>query len=109
MQKDLLEKAQSYQPNLTSFLKKFVRIPSVNGRDGEKKVAERIQEEAKKLDLSAKIVAKDKNRPNVLVTLGRSMRGFALIGHLDTVAEGDASIWTYPPFEAISSQGLIFG
>jgi succinyl-diaminopimelate desuccinylase len=63
----------------------------------------------KKLDLSAKIAEKDQNRPNVLFTLGKREKGFALIGDLDTVAEGDASNWTYPPFEAVSLDGLLFG
>lgn len=109
MHDQILEKAQSYQTSITSFLQELIRIPSVNGRDEEREVAQRILEEAKKLDLSAKIAAKDQNRPNVLVTLGKGEKGFALIGHLDTVAEGDASNWTYPPFEAVSLDGLIFG
>jgi acetylornithine deacetylase/succinyl-diaminopimelate desuccinylase-like protein len=42
----------------------------------------------------------DPARPNVLVSWGHGPAGFGFIGHMDTVAEGDAAQWTHPPFAA---------
>ena len=85
---------------LTEFLQDLVRLPSVNGRDSEAAVAHRIAEEAARLGLPAELVASDPARPNVLVSWGDGPARFALIGHLDTVAEGDAAQWSSPPFAA---------
>jgi len=48
----LLTVAHTYASDITDFLSDLVRIPSVNGRDTEYRVAERIQTEASKLGLS---------------------------------------------------------
>jgi acetylornithine deacetylase/succinyl-diaminopimelate desuccinylase-like protein len=107
--RNLLEPANSYQIDLLTFLQALVRIPSVNGRDSEKTVAERILEEAHRLNLPAQLSAKDPDRPNALVTLGQGKKGFALIGHMDTVAEGKPEDWKHPPFLATVENGLLFG
>lgn len=54
-----------------SFLADMVKIPSVNGTDSEKNVAQRIVQECETLGLKYQVIAKDPNRPNVLVTFGR--------------------------------------
>jgi len=43
----LLSSAGKYQSVLTEFLRDLVRIPSVNGRDPEAPLADRIQAELK--------------------------------------------------------------
>lgn len=106
---ELITIAQGYQAEALDFLRDLVRIPSVNGRDPEKQVAERILAEARRLDLPAGLAAKDLNRPNALVTLGNGKKGFALIGHMDTVAEGKQEDWQHPPFSAEIDGGLLFG
>ena len=35
--------------------------------------------------------------------------GLAFIGHVDTVATGDPSLWTNPPLEAYEENGVIYG
>ena len=45
-------------------------------------------------------MARDAARPNVLAQWGHGARGFALIAHTDTVAAGDSSAWSRPPFSA---------
>ena len=87
-------------PDLLSFLQDLVRLRSVNGRDNEAAVAARIADEAARLGLRAELVAADPARPNVVATWGEGPAGFALIGHMDTVAEGDAAQWSHPPFAA---------
>ena len=86
-----------------------MRLPSVNGRDFEKPVAERIIKEADRWDLPAGLAAKDPDRPNALVVLGEGDAGFALIGHMDTVAEGKPEDWKYSPLSATIENGLVFG
>jgi acetylornithine deacetylase/succinyl-diaminopimelate desuccinylase-like protein len=98
--KALLACAKSYEPAMQSFLQDLVRIPSVNGRETEKSVANRILEDGLRLGFSSNLAFKDESRPNVLVELGKGKNGFALIGHMDTVAEGKTEDWTYPPFSA---------
>lgn len=85
---------------LLLLLKDLVQLRSVNGRDSEAGVAHRLAVEAERLGLTAELVALDPGRPNVVVSWGHGPAGFALIGHMDTVAEGDAALWTRPPFAA---------
>jgi succinyl-diaminopimelate desuccinylase len=105
----LLSAAQSFQSQLTCFLQDLIRIPSVNGKDSEGLIADRIIEEAKILRLDSCLAAKDPYRPNVLVSIGKGKKGFLLIAHMDTVPIGDPTKWTYPPFSAEMKHGLIFG
>jgi len=105
----LLASAGRYQSDLTEFLRDLVRIPSVNGRQAEVSVAQRIQEEAKKLGFESHLVALDRERPNILITYGTGEDRFALIGHMDTVAEGDPASWSSPPFAAEIKDGNLIG
>ena len=104
-----LELAQAYEAEMVAFLGDLVRIPSVNGRHGETAVAQRILEEAAKLNLPAQLVAADPERANAVVQWGEGAAGFAFIGHIDTVAEGDHSLWTQPPFGAEIVEGHMVG
>jgi acetylornithine deacetylase/succinyl-diaminopimelate desuccinylase-like protein len=105
----LLASAKAYMPDLQTFLQDLVRIPSVNGRDTEKNVADRILEEGRRLGFYSRPALKDESRPNALVELGSGKNGFALIGHMDTVAEGKAEDWSYLPFGAVVKDNLLFG
>jgi acetylornithine deacetylase/succinyl-diaminopimelate desuccinylase-like protein len=106
---NLLPLAQAQETAVTAFLQDLVRIPSVNGRHAEKALAQRIAAEAHKLNLPAQFIAADAERPNVLVHWGEGAAGFALIGHMDTVAEGEPTHWTHPPFAAEIVDGRMIG
>jgi succinyl-diaminopimelate desuccinylase len=106
---DLLFLAQERQAEVVAFLQDLVRIPSVNGRDDELVVATRVAEEAERLALRARLIEAEAGRPNVLVEWGSGEAGFALVGHMDTVAEGDVSAWTCPPFAADVCDGRMYG
>lgn len=103
--------AARYEADVLSFLQDLVRLPSVNGRDSETAVARRIAEEARQLDLAAELVAAPAapDRANIVVTLGSGERGFALIGHMDTVAAGREEEWSVPPFAARVKDGRLTG
>ena len=105
----LISSAKQHQSELTEFLRELVRIPSVNGRETEASLAARIQSEAKKLGLESQLVALDPERPNILAYYGTGDHRFALIGHMDTVAEGDPASWSSPPFAAEVRDGYIMG
>lgn len=101
--------AGRYQPALTDFLCDLVRIPSVNGRDPERSLALRIEEEARNLGLDSGLVSLQPDHPNILVTFGAGTDRFALIAHMDTVAEGDPAGWSSPPFAGEVKDGRIIG
>jgi len=105
----LMAGSAKYQSAITDFLRDLVRIPSVNGRDPEAALAIRIEEEARKLGLESRLVALQPDRPNILVSYGEGADGFALIAHMDTVAEGNAASWSCPPFAAEVKDGNIIG
>ena len=105
----ILEAAKRVAPQVEQFLGDIVRIPSVNKRDPEVTVAKRILQEAQKLGFEAELVAKDEQRPNVLASYGKGEKGFAIIGHIDTVAEGDHNSWSFPPFDAHIDNGRMIG
>ncbi len=48
-------------------------------------------------------------RPNIILKLGNCDRTFWIISHMDTVPEGDASLWKYDPFNATIVDGKIYG
>lgn len=105
----LLAETNAYRADLVNFLTDLVRIPSVNGRENEATVARRLIEEAERLGFDARLVSADPARPNALVEWGRGPAGFALIGHLDTVVEGNLAAWTSPPFAAKRREGRLYG
>jgi succinyl-diaminopimelate desuccinylase len=104
-----LSVARQRLPEVVRFVQELVRIPSVNGRDSEAAVAQRVAAEAERLNLQNELVALDSQRPNVLAEWGRGEAGFVFVGHLDTVAEGPAQAWKHPPFEAQVDQGNLYG
>jgi acetylornithine deacetylase/succinyl-diaminopimelate desuccinylase-like protein len=105
----LLSAAEQRQAEVVAFLQDLVRLPSVNGQDGESTVAQRVAEEAERLGLGAELAGAEQDRPNVLVHWGDGPAGFALIGHMDTVAEGDRSAWAHPPFGGTIENRRLYG
>ena len=105
----LLSVAGELRQDVTDFLRDLVRIPSVNGQHPEQALALRILEEAEKLALPVQLEGKDASRPNVLARFGEGSNGFALIGHMDTVAAGDEQRWSSLPFEGHIQNGKMIG
>jgi succinyl-diaminopimelate desuccinylase len=93
----------------TALLQDLVRLPSVNGRDPERPVVERLLEAALQLGLDGELVAGDDARPNALVHWGEGQEAFAFIAHSDTVSEGRRDAWSFPPFGAEVHNGRLYG
>lgn len=101
---------EKYRSELVQFLSNLVRVPSVNGENNEREIADFIYNHALGLDLPAKIVGKDMNRPNIFIGKGfDSKKSMLFVAHLDTVATGDHSLWKYNPFEGKIINNRLYG
>ena len=106
---DLQVVAKSHEDKMVKFLCDLVNLQSVNGRNSEMAVALRIAEEARKIDLQAKVEAADATRPNVMASWGNGPLEFVFIAHMDTVAPGPEETWASPPFDATQRNGRLYG
>jgi acetylornithine deacetylase/succinyl-diaminopimelate desuccinylase-like protein len=106
---ELLTHAELYREQAVEFLLDLIRIRSVNGRDPETKVAKRVQTEAEKLGLKARLIGVDEQRQNVLVELGSGERGFAFLAHMDTVSPGSPELWKGDPFDGLIIDDRLYG
>ena len=92
---ELQKLSEKYQDEMVTFLQELVQIPSVNGRDTEKAVAERIAAEGQKLGFNSRLVAKDPERPNAFVGYGDGENGFAITDRLQWKRFKEAYAWIY--------------
>lgn len=83
----------------------LVAIPSPSGQ--ERDVMAFVADWCGKRSLEFRIVAKDPNRPNVVVSIGNDAGPtIAMNGHLDTVPVSDAGSWRTDPFvPTVSADG----
>jgi len=92
----------------------LVRIPSVyrpEQGEAEEPAARWVEERLKEIGLETSFEVVEPGRPNV-VGIWRGAKGGKTLmfeGHTDVVTEGDASQWTYPPFEARIVDGKMYG
>jgi succinyl-diaminopimelate desuccinylase len=95
----------------------LVQIRSVYepGKSSEQGVAEFIAELLRGKGLKPLVETVVPGRPNIICDWSGSSfnaskhKTLMLEGHTDVVIEGDASAWTYPPFEARIVEGKLFG
>ncbi len=78
---------------------RLIAIPSPSGE--EQAVMTFVTEWCSERGLPYQVVAKDEQRPNVVVSIGDPSTGptIAMNGHLDTVPVSDPAAWTAGPFE----------
>ncbi|MAU10921.1 MAG: hypothetical protein CL607_13950 [Anaerolineaceae bacterium] len=106
----LMAHIADHESELISFCRQLLQTPSVNGVDDELAIAKVITNYARSLGLVTEIAGLSAERPNAIVhTDTQGDTGLLLIGHLDTVAPGDAQAWTYPPFSATIDDGKLYG
>ncbi len=92
-------------------------IPPDMGGAGELARARVLEEEMRRLGLDVKRVdAEDPRaeggvRPNLLAVIPGSdgSRTLWIVAHMDTVPEGDPSLWSVPPFEVTVRGDLVYG
>ncbi len=98
------EVAQSYEKDMTEFLRDLVKIPSESAE--EEGVVRRIKEEMEKLGFDK---AEIDPMGNVLGWMGDGEKIIAFDGHIDTVGLGEMSNWTFDPYEGYETETEIGG
>ena len=102
---DAIKKAaESYEKDMTRFLRDLVRIPSESAE--EEGVVKRIKEEMEKLGFDK---AEIDPMGNVLGFMGDGDKIIAFDGHIDTVGLGEMSNWTFDPYEGYETDTEIGG
>lgn len=99
---------------LVELARALIRIPSVprpQSGESEEEVARFVVEKLEEIGLEVVTEEVAPGRPNVIATLEGQGEGRTLMfeAHTDVVTEGDAEEWTYPPFEAVTQNGRIYG
>ncbi|MEC9489381.1 MAG: YgeY family selenium metabolism-linked hydrolase [Halanaerobiales bacterium] len=100
----IVEQAESYKSEISSFLRDMIRIPSESCE--EEKVVLRIKEEMEKVGFD-KIEIDEMG--NILGYIGHGSHVIAMDAHIDTVGVGDQSLWDYDPFEGYEDDEIIVG
>lgn len=106
--------AQIHEEELVELARALVRLPSVVRADSsgdEREVAHFVA--ARMGEIGFEVVQEEVHpgRPNVIGTLEGSPSGRTILfeAHSDVVTEGDPKEWRFPPFEAIVTDGRIYG
>ena len=84
----------------------LIAIPSPSGEEGA--VMDFVVAWCRAQGLEHQVVAKDPDRPNVVISIGDAAAGptIAMNGHLDTVPVSDAAAWRSGPYEpTVSADG----
>ncbi len=102
--KKINELAEEYKPQMTSFLRDMVRIPSESC--DEKKVVARIAEEMEKVGFDKVEIDP---MGNVLGTIGSGRHIIAMDAHIDTVGVGNMDNWEFDPYEGYEDDETIGG
>lgn len=92
----------------------LVRIPSVyrpERGEAEEPAARWVEERLREMGLETHFEMVVPGRPNVIGIWRGAAGGKTLMfeGHTDVVTEGDASQWTYPPFDAVIVDDRMYG
>ena len=100
----ILELAQGYKADMTSFLRDMVKIPSESC--DEKLVVLRIKEEMEKVGFDKVEID---GLGNILGTIGHGKRLIAYDAHIDTVGVGNRENWKFDPYEGFEDEETIGG
>jgi len=118
MEADRIGKAvDAYKEGMIKLMKEMIAIPAVSpesGGNGEGRRADMLQSfliksgfNVKRYDYLDKSKAK---RSNLIATIpSKAKRKIWILSHIDTVSEGDRSLWSHDPFDAYVKNGRIYG
>jgi len=114
----VFEKLEEMKEELIDFTMEMIRIKAVNpafGGDGEEKRAEWLEgklreicDEVHRYDATDNYGLKRPNLIGIIYGEDRS-RTLWIIGHMDTVPEGDLSLWSHDPYDPVMKDGKIYG
>ncbi len=100
----ILEKAKSYEKDMTKFLRDMIRIPSESC--DEKEVVLRIKQEMEKVGFDSIEIDP---MGNLLGRIGHGKHLIAMDAHIDTVGIGEIKNWNYDPYEGYEDDEIIIG
>lgn len=100
----LQQQIQKEEKSLVKFLRDLVAIPSLSGQ--EKKVAERIKQEMKKVGFDKAWLDK---QGNVIGQIGKGKTKLLLDAHIDTVGVANRAAWKFDPFKGKVEKGMVYG
>lgn len=107
-----------YRAQFFDIFSRMIGIPAVSpsgGGNGEEERSNFLKEEILKFSSELKFeeyIAQSGNvkRPNLLFLLDKKKgRTIWFVAHIDTVSEGDRSLWKYPPFKATVDGDKVYG
>ncbi|MBW2735868.1 MAG: YgeY family selenium metabolism-linked hydrolase [Deltaproteobacteria bacterium] len=101
---DVRRLAERETPQMISFLREMVAIPSESAE--EDAVVQRICREMEAVGFDEVRVD---GLGNVLGRVGSGSRVIAMDAHIDTVGVGDASAWSFDPYQGKLEDGVIWG
>lgn len=102
--KQIVEKAESYRPQISAFLRDMIAIPSESC--DEEKVVLRIKQEMEAVGFDKVEIDP---MGNILGYIGHGKHLIAMDAHIDTVGIGNRDNWTHDPYEGYEDDEVIYG
>ncbi|MFW5744289.1 MAG: peptidase, partial [Spirochaetota bacterium] len=96
--------------NLVDIFKDLVRLDTTNPPGNEMIAVEYLASILDAHGIASEIVEPEPSRASIVARIGpeRGQPPIVLMSHLDVVA-ADPGEWTYPPFDAVEREGIIYG
>jgi succinyl-diaminopimelate desuccinylase len=95
------------EEEIVKFTQDLVKTRSVLGN--ETAVSRLVKEKLSEHGIESELFGKDEKRQGIIARIGEGEKKIILNGHLDTVPEGDADKWKFPPFEARVEGDKLYG
>ena len=116
MQTNALEMIDSYKEEILKTAKAMISIKAISpesGGEGESKRADYLSGLLSGMGFKVeRYDYKDGRgvmRPNLAVVFGNNERTLWIVSHMDTVSEGDLSLWTHDPFTLYVEGDKLYG
>ena len=116
MQTNALEMIDSYKEEILKTAKAMISIKAISpesGGEGESKRADYLSGLLSgmgfKVDRYDYKDGRGVMRPNLAVVFGNNERTLWIVSHMDTVSEGDLSLWTHDPFTLYVEGDKLYG
>ncbi|MFW5744272.1 MAG: hypothetical protein ACOC2D_13435, partial [Spirochaetota bacterium] len=96
--------------DLVDIFKALVRLDTTNPPGNEVIATDYLASLFADHGIASEIVEPEPTRASIVARIGpeRGKPPIVLISHLDVVA-ADPGEWTYPPFDAVEREGIIYG
>lgn len=101
---EILKAAEKYRPQISSFLRDLIAIPSESAQ--EEKVVLRIKAEMEKVGFDKVTIDP---MGNILGYVGHGKHLIAMDAHIDTVGIGNPKLWKFDPYKGIEDEQIIGG